>query len=204
MIRFTEKNKAHLLMAAAMSLLATAPALAHTDGSIHGHGLSLATGFGHPFSGMDHLLAMLAVGIWAAQHKRSAVWLLPAVFPIMMAAGALMGMNGLYLPGVEAGIAGSVAVLGLLIAFAVRLPAWASAAVVSVFALAHGYAHGMELPQGASPMLYGAGFVAATFVLHLTGLAVGMIAGRQVAGRVVRFGGVGIAAAGAYLLAGLA
>ncbi len=203
MIRFAGKNTARILTAAAAALIA-APAWAHTGGGLHDHGLSLMSGVTHPLFGIDHLLAMLAVGVWAAQHKRSAVWLLPVVFPLMMLAGALLGMNGLHLPGIEAGIAGSVAVLGLLIAFAIRLPVWAGAAVVTVFALAHGYAHGMELPQGASPWAYGAGFMAATFALHLAGMAIGLLSSRESASRVVRFGGAGIAAVGAYLLAGLA
>ncbi|RJG06583.1 urease accessory protein [Noviherbaspirillum cavernae] len=185
----------------AVSALVAMPALAHSGGD-HVHGF--AAGFAHPFSGLDHLLAMLAVGLWAAQHKRSAVWLLPLVFPLMMILGAVAGVYGMQLPGVEAGISGSVVVLGLLIAFAVRMPVWASAALVSTFALAHGHAHGIELPKDVSPVLYCIGFVAATFVLHLIGLAVGLAAGQRTADKVVRLIGAGIAATGAFLLAGLA
>ncbi|MEO6920649.1 MAG: HupE/UreJ family protein [Collimonas sp.] len=159
-------------------------------------------GFAHPFSGIDHLLAMLAVGLWAAQNKRSALWVLPLLFPLMMVAGALLAFAGVSVPGVETGIAASVAVFGLLIAFAIRMPLWASAAVVSVFALLHGYAHGSELPHGASALWYGAGFVAATALLHLLGLTIGLVAGQKMAAQVVRAGGIAIAAVGAYLLSG--
>ena len=138
-----------------------------------GHGDSLLTasmsfsaGFHHPFSGLDHLLAMLAVGLWAAQNKRSALWVLPLLFPLMMLVGALLAFAGLVVPGAETGIAASVAVLGLLIAFAVRLPLSASSALVSLFALFHGYAHGTELPHGSSAAMYGLGFVLATALLR--------------------------------------
>jgi urease accessory protein len=161
----------------------------------------MAAGFAHPFSGIDHLLAMLAVGLWAAQNKQRALWVLPLAFPLMMVVGALLAFAGLQMPAVETGIAASVAVLGLLIAFAVRLPLWGSTLVVSVFAMFHGYAHGAELPHGSSAALYGAGFIAATALLHAAGLGIGLVAGQQMADRVVRIGGVGIAAVGAYLLA---
>jgi urease accessory protein len=188
------KNKLRVLALAAAAF--TTPAFAHTGD----HAISLSAGFAHPFSGFDHLLAMLAVGIWAAQHKRAALWVLPLVFPLMMALGALIGVAGMRLPGMEAGIAGSVAVLGLLIAFAVRMPVWAAAAVVSLFALMHGYAHGAELPQGALPVLYGAGFVAATILLHLIGIALVRVAGEPIAQKMVRTIGGTIAAVGAYML----
>ncbi|AIY40888.1 HupE-UreJ family metal transporter [Collimonas arenae] len=159
-------------------------------------------GFTHPFSGIDHLLAMLAVGLWAAQNKRSAQWVLPLAFPVMMVAGALLAFAGVIMPGVETGIAASVALLGLLIAFAIRMPVWASASVVSVFALFHGYAHGSELPHGASTLFYGFGFVAATALLHLSGLIIGITAGRKMATPAARAGGIAIAAVGGYLLSG--
>lgn len=164
---------------------------------------SLMSGFSHPFSGIDHLLAMLAVGLWAAQSRRSAQWVLPLVFPVTMVVGALLAFSGVQLPLVEGGIAASVAVLGLLIAFAVKMPLWASTVVVSLFALLHGYAHGSELPHASSAMMYGVGFVAATALLHAAGLGFGLLAGRSVHGKVVRLGGVGIAAVGAYLLSGM-
>ncbi|WP_432240277.1 HupE/UreJ family protein [Herbaspirillum robiniae] len=187
----------------AVAALAAGSAFAHPGhpGSHMDASASFMSGFSHPFSGIDHLLAMLAVGLWAAQNKQRALWVLPLAFPLMMVVGALMAIGGLSVPAVETGIAASVAVMGLLIAFAVRMPLWASASVVSLFALFHGYAHGAELPHGSSAALYGAGFILATAILHATGLIVGMVAGQKMADRVVRIGGVGIAAVGAYLLA---
>jgi urease accessory protein len=185
------------LSALAIATLGIGSAFAHPG---HPDAFGFNDGFAHPFSGIDHLLAMLAVGLWAAQNKRSALWVLPLAFPLMMVAGALLAFSGLQMPGVETGIAASVAVLGLLIAFAIRMPVWASASVVSVFALFHGYAHGSELPHGASALWYGIGFVAATALLHLLGLAIGLVAGQKMAAQAVRLGGVAIAAVGGYLL----
>ena len=128
-------------------------------------------------------------------------WVLPLVFPLMMVMGAVMGVTGVYLPGVEIGIATSVALLGLLIAFVVALPLWCSAIVVALFAMMHGYAHGTELPRGASAAFYGAGFILATASLHLIGVLIGLVAGDAVADKAVRLGGAGIAATGFYLLA---
>lgn len=187
----------------AIAALAAGSALAHPGHptSMMNASASLGAGFEHPFSGIDHLLAMLAVGLWAPQNKQRALWVLPLAFPLMMVVGALLAIGGLSMPAVETGIAASVAVLGLLIAFAVRMPLWASTLVVSVFALFHGYAHGAELPHGTSAALYGAGFILATAILHAAGLGIGLVAGQKMADRVVRIGGVGIAAVGAYLLA---
>jgi urease accessory protein len=196
MLHYSDKSKARIAVLAAAALFMT-PACAHTDAS---HIIGLSAGFTHPFSGLDHLLAMVAVGIWAAQHRRAALWLLPLVFPLMMAVGAFIGMTGIGSIAVETGIAGSVAVLGLLIAFAVRMPIWAGAIVVSMFALMHGYAHGLELPQHASPVLYGAGFIAATALLHLIGIGMGILGGTKIAHRAVRVVGAVIAAVGAYML----
>lgn len=182
-----------------ITALSSGLALAHP-----GHGqlanTGLMSGFSHPFSGFDHLLAMLAVGLWAAQNKRPALWVLPLAFPLMMVAGAALALSGLALPGIETGIAASVAALGLLIAFSIKMPVAASATIVSVFALFHGYAHGSELPHGSSALLYGAGFVAATALLHAIGLSLGLYSGSKMADRAVRIAGAGIAAAGAYFL----
>ena len=185
--------------ALALAVLGISSAFAHPG---HPDAFGFNDGFAHPFSGIDHLLAMLAVGLWAAQNKRPALWVLPLAFPLMMVVGALLAFAGVAAPGVETGIAASVAVLGLLIAFAIRMPVWASATVVSVFALFHGYAHGSELPHGASALWYGAGFVAATALLHLLGLSIGLIAGQKMAAQAVRVGGIAIAAVGGYLLSG--
>lgn len=122
----------------------------------------------------------------------------------MMAAGTVAGMNHIQLPNLEAGIAASVAVLRLLIAYAVRMQAWAGAGLVSLFAVLHGHAHGLELPAGTSPLLYGSGFMTATLLLHLAGVVAGMLASRNAEGKVMRYTGAGIAAAGALLLVGAA
>lgn len=185
------------LSALAVAALSIGSALAHPG---HPDAFGFNDGFAHPFSGIDHLLAMLAVGLWAAQNKRSALWVLPLAFPLMMVVGALLAFSGLQIPGIETDIAASVVVLGLLIAFAIRMPVWASAGVVSVFALFHGYAHGSELPYGASALWYGAGFVAATALLHLLGLVIGLVASQKMAAQAVRLGGLAIAAAGGHLL----
>lgn len=197
------KNTVARSSALIITLLAAGSAVAHPGhpDSMMTASMSFAAGFNHPFSGIDHLLAMLAVGLWAAQNKRSALWVLPLAFPLAMVAGALLAFAGLNIPAAETGIAASVAVLGLLIAFAVRLPLWTSTVVVSLFAVFHGYAHGSELPHGSSAAMYGAGFVLATALLHAAGLGIGLFAGKQMADKVVRIGGVGIAAVGAYLLA---
>lgn len=202
MMTLSTKTRARLGVLAVTALAAGA-ALAHPGhpDSAMDASASIAAGFAHPFSGIDHLLAMLAVGVWAAQNKQRALWVLPLAFPLMMVAGALLAFAGLQLPAVETGIAASVAVMGLLIAFAVRMPLWGSTLVVSLFAMFHGYAHGAELPHGSSAALYGAGFIAATALLHAAGLGIGLVAGQKMADRVVRVGGVGIAAVGAYLLA---
>ncbi len=174
--------------------LAASPAFAH-DGA---HGvMALSAGFAHPFSGLDHLLAMIAVGLWAAQMKGNARWVLPLTFPLMMVAGAVPGFMGMVLPGIETGIATSVVLLGMLIAFAVRVPTWASATLVAAFAIVHGYAHGAELPQQASAGLYGLGFIVATGVLHLTGLSASLFANKKMP---VRVAGGGLAAYGVILL----
>lgn len=198
MIRNDLSRGGRVLLAGALALLA-APALAHEGAHA---AMSMATGFAHPFSGVDHWLAMLAVGLWAGQDRRSAQWVLPLVFPLAMALGAWLAISGAGFVGVEFGIAGSVAVLGLLIAFAVRMPLGASALLVAVFALAHGAAHGAELPQGTSVWGYGAGFLAATALLHLTGLAISRLASKTLFVRGVRFAGAGIAAVGTVMLAG--
>jgi urease accessory protein len=140
---------------------------AHTFGS---QGAGLMAGLTHPFVGLDHLLAMFAVGIWAGQLGGRAVWLIPLTFVSVMAVAATLASFGLLLPLMEPAIACSVLVLGLLIAGSVCLPTSVCALLVSLFAVFHGYAHGLELPQAASPILYGAGFVLATALLHVLGI----------------------------------
>lgn len=192
------KIRTAMLVAA---MLLSSPVFAHSGNH---HSTDLAAGFMHPLLGLDHLLAMLAVGLWAARFRQPVRWTLLLMFPAVMALGALAGMLNGYLPGIEPGVAGSVAVLGLLIAFAIRMPARVSGIAVSLFALVHGYAHGVELPAEASPALYGVGFILATLVLHLTGLAIGAMATGSAAGKALRLLGGAIAAAGTYLLVSVA
>jgi urease accessory protein len=191
-----------ILLALPMAMAANA-ALAHVGNDFGNHHrlLGFEEGFFHPFSGLDHLLAMLAIGLWAAQNRRQALWVLPLAFPLAMVAGAALALEGWRLPLAEAGIAGSAAVIGLLIAFAVRLPLAAAAALVALFGAFHGYSHGTEMPLNANVGAYGLGFVLATLMLHLTGLTLGWIARGQRGAAVLKLGGLAIAASGMYLLA---
>jgi urease accessory protein len=149
-------------------LVLPAVADAHTFGA---HDAGFAHGFLHPVGGWDHLLAMVAVGLWAAQRGGAALWALPAAFVTAMIAGGLLGMAGIALPAVELGIAGSVIALGALVAAQSRLSLPLSMAVVALFALFHGHAHGAEMPEAAQPLLYGLGFALATALLHGAGVA---------------------------------
>ena len=169
---------------------------AHTFGS---QGAGLIAGLTHPFLGLDHLLAMIAVGIWAGQLGGRAVWLIPLTFVSVMAAAATLASFGLLLPLMEPAIACSVLVLGLLIAGSVRLPTSVGALLVSLFAVFHGYAHGLELPQAASPILYGAGFVLATALLH--GLGIGFARNSRQHKMLQRIAGYSLIAASGLLLA---
>jgi urease accessory protein len=174
----------------------------HTSAFAHvgAHAGGLAAGFAHPFSGVDHVLAMVAVGLWASQIGRPAVWVLPLAFPAVMAIGAAFGVAGLPLPGLEIGIAASVLVLGTAVALAWRPAISASVTLVAVFALLHGWSHGTELPPSASALAYAAGFILATLALHAIGLAVGLVTGRPSARLAPRAAGVAIAACGALLV----
>ncbi|HAB16573.1 MAG TPA: HupE/UreJ family protein [Verrucomicrobiota bacterium] len=151
-------------------LILPATASAHTETGVVGGFLS---GFKHPMSGLDHLVAMVAVGIWGVFLGGRAVWILPVVFPVVMAFGGAAGIMGLPLPGVETGIALSAIVLGLMVALAVKPRLWIAAVIVGIFAIFHGYAHGKELPRSDNALAYAIGFVIATGVLHLAGIAFG-------------------------------
>ncbi len=189
------KSKTSTLLAAALFLAAVPVAQAHPG---HDQSMGLAGGFAHPFSGWDHLLAMLAVGFWAAQLR--APRLLPAAFLLAMALGALAGGWTGPLPGLEQGVAASVFVAGLLIARQVRMPAAAGAAWVGAFALLHGAAHGAEMPASAAALGYGFGFLGGTALLLAAGVLAGNLAERLPA-RASRASGWVIAAAGLALLA---
>ena len=190
----------HLLVAALALLVATA-AQAHTGAGVGG---GFASGFTHPLFGWDHVVAMVAVGLWGAFLGAPAIWLLPVVFPIVMALGGAMGVAGIPLPAVETGIALSGVVLGLLVALAVRAPLWIAAVIVGLFAVFHGHAHGTELPAAANPFAYAAGFVIATGLLHLAGIGFGTLTRSQAGTWAVRAAGVVIAAVGAAFLTGVA
>jgi urease accessory protein len=183
----------------ALMLFAGSPAFAHTGGMAGG----FAGGFAHPLFGPDHVVAMVAVGLWGAFLGAPAIWLLPIVFPLVMALGGVIGILGLPLPGVEIGIALSAIVLGAMVLLAARPPLWVAAALVGAFAVFHGYAHGAELPPGTDAVAYSVGFVVATGMLHLTGIAFGLLA-RWPAGRIaVRAAGGAIALAGLAFLSGI-
>jgi urease accessory protein len=186
------------IIAVALIVVSTAPAFAHS-GSLTGGFLG---GFAHPLFGPDHVAAMVAVGLWGAFLGPPALWLLPIVFPLVMAAGGAVGILALPLNGIELGIAASAVVLGLMVALAARPPLWIAALLVGAFAVFHGYAHGTELPAGADVLAYSAGFVVATGLLHLAGIAFGLLA-RWPAGRLaVRLAGGAIALAGLIFLRG--
>lgn len=158
------------------------------------------TGLQHPISGLDHVIAMLAVGLWGAQLGNPALWLLPVVFPMMMAGGACMGLMGFPLPGVEVGIAVSAVVLGLMVLAEARLKIQLAMVIVAFFAIFHGHAHGTELPAGQSGLLYSIGFVAATGCLHAVGIAIGLIHRWQIGRQALRGAGSIVCAGGIYFL----
>jgi urease accessory protein len=183
----------------ATTVLASVPALAHEGAGAHG---GFASGFSHPFGGLDHVVAMVAVGLWGAFLGAPAVWLLPVVFPVVMAFGGALGVAGVPIPSVEIGIALSAIVLGLLVAGAVKTPLWIAAIIVGAFAIFHGHAHGTELPGNANALAYSAGFVVATGLLHLAGIALSSLKRWSAGEMLVRAGGAAISLAGvSFLLA---
>jgi urease accessory protein len=186
---------------ASFLVLLAFPALAHTGA---GYGGGFVAGFTHPILGWDHVAAMVAVGLWGAFLGSPAIWILPVVFPLVMAVGAAAGIAGLPLPAVETGIALSAVVLGLMIVLAARPPLWIAAVIVGAFAIFHGYAHGTELPATVNAFAYAVGFVVSTGLLHLIGIAFGLLV-KWPAGRIaVRGAGGLISLAGVGFLAGIA
>jgi urease accessory protein len=182
------------------TLLAASPAFAHSGGVIGG----LQSGLLHPVTGLDHVVAMVGVGLWGGILGGAHVWKLPVIFPVVMAMAGALGALGVPVPGIETGIALSGVVLGLLVLFMVRLPGAAAAAIVGAFAVFHGHAHGTELPLAANPLTYALGFVVATGALHLAGIAFGLLM-KWPQGRIaVRAAGAGIAGVGGAFLAGFA
>lgn len=187
-----------LAFATTLASVLAAPASAHTGTGLAG---GFVSGLLHPLSGMDHMLAMISVGLWGAILGRPLLVALPVIFPAMMAGGAILGMIGAPVPPVELGIALSVLMLGTAIALGLRPPVWLACVMVGVFALFHGYAHGRELPSAADPIGYSAGFVLSTGLLHIAGIAVGTLNDTPRGALFVKGLGAGIGMTGLYFLA---
>jgi urease accessory protein len=165
-----------------------------------GEAKGFLTGFRHPISGLDHVLAMVAVGLWGAQLGSPAIWLLPVAFPMVMAFGGMLGLMGVPLPGVEYGIAASAILLGAAVMFEIRPPLALAAILVGFFAIFHGHAHGTELPPGQSGLLYSIGFVIATGCLHAVGISIGAVHRWLWGQRLLRFAGAIVAMGGMFFL----
>jgi urease accessory protein len=191
-------KKSSFIRAASLFIFLMMPALAQAHPQI-GSSTGFARGLAHPMTGLDHICAMVAVGLWAAQRGGRALWLVPLVFVSVMTIGGILGMTAISLPFVEPGIAASVLVLGILIAAAVRLPLIASVLLVGLFALFHGHAHGSEMPITASGVFYGLGFIISTVILHLCGIGLGLAARETKATNLIRYAGGAIAVCGIYL-----
>jgi urease accessory protein len=184
-------------------LMALIPTLAHAH---PGHGVAdgaIGWGLLHPFTGLDHILAMIAVGLWAVQLGKRALWMLPLTFVSAMSAGAVLGMNGVRLPFVEPAVLASVVGLGALVAFAARLPLGTSAAAIAVAAFFHGQAHGREIAASASGIFAVMSLIAATAALHAAGVAGGLALQRAARQRVIQAAGVGIVLTAAMLRLGV-
>ena len=174
---------------------------AHSDASTLQGGF--ATGFMHPILGLDHVVAMIAVGLWGVFLGKPAIWILPIIFPLVMAFGGALGVAGIEIPAIETGIALSGVVLGLAVVFAFKPPLWVAAIVVGAFAIFHGHAHGTELPNATNPLIYSIGFVIGTGLLHMVGIAFGELSRWPWGEMIVRAGGAVIAAIGGAFLAGV-
>ena len=180
-------------------LLLSQGAQAHTGAGVAG---GFWSGVLHPITGWDHVIAMVAVGLWGAFLGRPAIWVLPVVFPLVMAFGGALGVLGVPLPHVEVGIALSAVVLGLMVATAARLPLLWAGVIVGIFAIFHGHAHGTELPGAANPFAYALGFVIATGCLHVLGITFGLLTKWKEGRIAVRTGGMAIAVTGLAFLTG--
>lgn len=177
------------LLGVLCSMLLVSVAFAHADAETLKGGL--ISGFLHPLMGLDHIVAMVAVGLWGVFLGRPAIWLLPVIFPMVMAFGGALGVLGIPIPGTEIGIALSGIVLGIMVAFAIKPPLWVAAVIVGFFAIFHGYAHGVELPNATNPLIFSIGFVISTGLLHLAGIAFGELSRWSLGEKLVRgLGGV--------------
>jgi urease accessory protein len=183
------------------ALLLTLPTLAQAHpqaGNIGG----FVSGFLHPLTGLDHIAAMVAVGLWGAYLGAPAIWMLPVIFPMVMAFGGALGVLGVPMPGVELGIALSGILLGAMVLFAARPPLWIAGVLVGTFAIFHGHAHGTELPHAANAITYAVGFVIATGLLHLCGITLGLLVRWPWGQIVIRTGGALITCVGFGFLFG--
>ena len=165
-----------------------------------GEEVSFLSGFKHPISGLDHVVAMVAVGLWGAQLGPPAIWVLPVAFPMVMAVGGMLGLLGVPMPGTELGIAASAILLGAAVTTAARPPLALAALLVGIFAIFHGYAHGSELPPGENGLLYSLGFVMATGCLHAVGIAIGVVNRGWWGQRALRIAGAAISLTGVFFL----
>jgi len=188
-------RQATLVLIAALAL--TTSALAHSG---TGTALGVQSGFLHPLTGLDHLVAMMAVGLWGAQLGSPAIFTLPITFPLVMALGGILGIAGVTLPWSEAAVAVSGIVLGLLVALSIRAPIAVAMLLVGAFAIFHGYAHGRELPQAADPLAYAVGFMVATGLLHVCGILIGLLVRWPLGEQAVRACGIAVGGVGAYFL----
>jgi len=195
------KTAAAVLRLAAIIMtfaVATTPALwGHEE---RGRTAGLLSGLHHPISGLDHVVAMVAVGMWGAQLGAPAVWVLPVTFPMVMALGGMLGLMGIPLPSVEIGVAVSGVLLGAMVLLEARPPLWVAAALVGFFAIFHGYAHGTELADDQSAVFYSLGFVMATGLLHAAGIAIGLVHHWPWGRRALRALGGGVGAVGLFFL----
>ncbi|CDX24914.1 Protein HupE [Mesorhizobium plurifarium] len=192
-----------LLAGATFMALTTKAAEAHVG---VGDTSGFADGFWHPINGLDHILAMVLVGFYAAQLGGAAIWLVPSSFVCLMAFGGALGVAGIQIPFAELGVSLSVVILGAAVAFGVRVGPAVAVALIGFFAVFHGHAHGMEMPETVAGLAYGAGFVMATALLHALGLGAGLTLGRPATARrrsLVRSLGGAAALAGVGLLAGI-
>ena len=197
---FSERTRFGHVFSVLLLMLVSSSAMAHIEEGIVG---GFVSGFLHPIYGWDHVVAMVAVGLWGSILGNPAIWLLPVVFPLVMAFGGALGVLGVPVPFIEVGIAGSALVLGLMVALAVRPPLWLAAVLVGVFAIFHGHAHGTELPSASNPLSYAIGFVLATGLLHLAGIAFALVDKWPWGSAAVRGAGALIALVGVLFLVGV-
>ena len=180
-----------------LMLLLPLNTFAHAEAGL-GEGFS--SGFLHPITGLDHMVAMLAVGLWGSILGGQALWILPVTFPIVMAIGGAMGIAGFPLPEVETAIALSGVVLGAMVAIRAQPPHWLAYGLVGLFAVFHGHAHGTELPAASGPLAYGLGFILATGLMHIAGILIGLLHEKPGLKWVVTAAGVFIAFTGLFFL----